>query len=89
MRVLAFASVEAALHLQARGVRFIGLVKTATPSYPMNLLQLKVLPSRGDWNSHVHRRDGTIAAMAVLCVDRERRYLVSTASSVVEVRHVR
>jgi hypothetical protein len=28
-----FASVEAALHLQTRGVRFIGVVKTATSSY--------------------------------------------------------
>jgi hypothetical protein len=79
-----FASVEAALHLQARGVRFIGVVKTATSSYPMKLLQSKVLPSRGDWKSYVHRRDGKIAAMAVVWVDRERRYFISTASSVVE-----
>jgi hypothetical protein len=71
-------------HLRARGVRFIGVVKTATSSYPMKLLQSKVLPSRGDRESRVHRRDGKISAMAAVSVDRGRRYLVSTASSVVE-----
>jgi hypothetical protein len=43
-----FASVEAALHIQARGVRFIGVVKTAKSSYPLKLLQSKVLPTRGE-----------------------------------------
>jgi Transposase IS4 len=79
-----FASVEVALHLQARGVRFIGVVKTATYSYPMKLLQSKVLPTRGEWKSYVHQRDGKVAAMAVVWVDRERRHFISTASSVVE-----
>jgi hypothetical protein len=46
-----FASVEAALHLQARGVRFIGVVKTTNSRYSMKLLQTKVLPARGEWNS--------------------------------------
>jgi hypothetical protein len=78
------ASVEAALHLRARGVRFIRVVKTATSSYPMKLLQSKLLPSRGDWKSYVHRRDGKIAAMAVVWDDRGRRYFISTASSVLE-----
>jgi Transposase IS4 len=68
-----FASVEAALHLEARGVRFIGVVKTATSTYPMKLLQYKVLPTRGEWKSYGHRRDGNVAAMAVVWVDRERR----------------
>jgi hypothetical protein len=67
-----FASVEAALHHQARGVRFISVVKTATSSYPMKLLQSKVLPTRGDWKSYVHRRDGKFADMAVVWVDREQ-----------------
>jgi Transposase IS4 len=30
-----FASVEAALYLKARGLRFIGVLKTATSRYPM------------------------------------------------------
>jgi Transposase IS4 len=68
-----FASVEAALHPKARGVRFIGVVKTATSSYPIKFLQSKVLPTRGERKSYVHRRDGKIAAMAVVWVDRERR----------------
>jgi hypothetical protein len=71
-------------HLRARGVRFIGVVKTATSSSPMKLLQSKVLPSRGDRESRVHRRDGKISAMAVVWDDRGRRYFISTASSVVK-----
>jgi hypothetical protein len=79
-----FASVEAALHLKARGLRFIGVVKTATSGYPMKLMQAKVLPSRGEWKSFVHRKDGVVAAMALVWVDRERRYFISTAASAVE-----
>jgi hypothetical protein len=32
----------------------------------------------------VHRKDGVVAAMALVWVDRERRYFVSTAASAVE-----
>jgi hypothetical protein len=60
------------------------VIKTTTTSYPMKLLQSKVLPTRGEWKSFVHRRDGKIAAMAVVWVDREGRYFISTASGVVE-----
>jgi Transposase IS4 len=79
-----FASVEAALHLKARGLRFIGVVKTATSRYPKKLIQAKVLPSRGEWKSVVHRKDGEVAAMALVLVDEEGRYLISTAASAVE-----
>jgi hypothetical protein len=37
----------------------------------MKLMQAKVLPSRGDWKSFVHRKDGEVAAMALVWVDRE------------------
>jgi hypothetical protein len=50
----------------------------------MKLLQSKVLPTRCEWKSYVHRRDGTVASKALVWVDRERRYFISTASSVVE-----
>jgi Transposase IS4 len=79
-----FASVEAALHLKDRGLRFICVVKTATSRFPMKLMQAKVLPSRGDWKSFVHRKDGQVAAMVIVWVDRERRYFISTAASAVE-----
>jgi hypothetical protein len=79
-----FVCVEAALYLKARGLRFIGVVKTATSRYHMKLMQAKVLPSRGDWKSFVHRKDGEVAAMALVYVDRERRYFISTAASAVE-----
>jgi hypothetical protein len=65
-------------------VRLIGAVNTAMSSYPMKLLQSKVLPTRCEWRSYVHRRDGTVAPKALVWVDRERRYFISTASSVVE-----
>jgi Transposase IS4 len=51
------ASVEAALHLKARGLSFIGVVKTANSSYPMMFMQAKVLPSRGKCKSFVHHKD--------------------------------
>jgi Transposase IS4 len=79
-----FASVEAALHLKARSLQFIGVVKTETSKYPMKLMQAKVLPSRGDRKSFVHRKDGEVAAMALVWVDRERRYFTSTAASAVK-----
>jgi hypothetical protein len=47
-------------------------------------MQAKVLPSRGDWKSFVHSKDAEVAAMALVWVDRERRYFISTAASAVE-----
>jgi Transposase IS4 len=50
----------------------------------MRLMQEKVLPCRGEWKSFVHRKDGEVALMALVWVDRERRYFISTAESAVE-----
>jgi hypothetical protein len=50
----------------------------------MKLVQAKVLPSRRDWKSFVHRKDEEVAAMALVWVDRERRYFMSTEASAVE-----
>jgi hypothetical protein len=50
----------------------------------MRLMQEKVLPCRGERKSFVHRKDGGVALMAFVWVDRERRYFISTAASTVE-----
>jgi hypothetical protein len=47
-------------------------------------MKAKVLPSRGDWKSFVHHKDGEMAVMALVWVDRERRYFISTAASAAE-----
>jgi hypothetical protein len=50
----------------------------------MQLLQSKVVPAHGEWKSYVRRRDGKVAAMALVWVDREPKYFISTVCSVIE-----
>ena len=77
-----FASVEAALSLKASGQRFIGVVKTAHRRFPLSSLDARELGARGDWVTMVHDdATGSPDLMAVLWVDRDRRYFVATASS--------
>lgn len=77
-----FASVEAAEVLRRMGLRFIGVVKTATRGYPMAELGAIEMPARGDHVSYVHTSaEGEVALMAVMWVDRERRYFIASASS--------
>jgi hypothetical protein len=37
----------------------------------MKLMQAKVVPSRGEWKSFVHRKDGVVAAMELVWIDRK------------------
>jgi len=77
-----FASVDAAETLRASGLRFIGVVKTAHRRFPMASLASRELQSRGDHASMVHvDSTGTPDMMAVLWLDRDRRYFVATAGS--------
>lgn len=65
-----------------KGLRYIIVVKTAARCYPMKPLSLLPLNSRGHWKfmiSTVMENDYNI--LAALCVDRERRYCASLASS--------
>jgi len=76
-----FASVTAAEQLLGMGLRFIGVVKTATRGYPMSTLSVLPLEERGEHISYTHKTaDGVADMLAVLWVDRERRYFISTAS---------
>lgn len=77
-----FASVEAGVHLRAHGLRFIGVVKTATRKYRMQELSRRPARERGDREYLVHKNDeGEVDMMALMWVDRERRYFRSTAST--------
>lgn len=79
---LYFASVPAALMLSRNGMRFIGVVKTATRQYPMGYLQRVELQDRGDRKGLVTRgSDGQPSLLAFVWMDRQRRYFISTASS--------
>ena len=77
-----FASVQTATALRDNGMRFIGVVKTATRGYPMAYLSAKPMTGRGTWYSMTSRRDASgNNVSAVLWVDRERRYFVATTGT--------
>jgi hypothetical protein len=80
-----FASVGAAKELLKYRLRFIGVVKTATKFYPMQYLGSLVLSGRGDRKGLVAANDnGQPYLLAFVWVDRERRYFISSASSLQE-----
>jgi len=77
-----FGSVAAARHLLGMGLRFIGVVKTATRGYPVSTLSTLPLEDRGEHVAYVHKTaDGVVDMVALLWVDRDRRYFISTAST--------
>lgn len=77
-----FASVEAARELFKIGLRFVGVVKTATKQYPMDALSRVQFASRGMWKGLLHKGQGDDPDILAFCwVDTNRRYFVSTVSS--------
>lgn len=77
-----FASVQAAIRLFRIGLRFIGVVKTATAGYPMAYLGRKELPDgKGDRFGLVTVDETGCQLLAFVWSDRDRRYFVSTCSS--------
>jgi Transposase IS4 len=77
-----FASVQAAKRLMSIGLRFIGTVKTATKEYPMAYLASKEMPhGRGDRHGVLSKTDCGTTLLAYCWVDRDRRYFISTCSS--------
>eukprot|EP00977_Amphora_coffeiformis_P024561 scaffold16227_cov128-Amphora_coffeaeformis.AAC.1 len=82
-----FASVQTAQELFKMGLRFIGVVKTATKSFPMKQLTSAQFGGRGQWTSFIHVGDGTSAdpdLLAFAWVDRNRRYFISSVSNLQE-----
>ena len=77
-----FAIVTAARQLLGMGLRFIGVVKTATRGYPMGALSVIPHEARGQHVSYNHSTaDGVMDLMALLWVDRERRYFIASTST--------
>ena len=78
-----FASVPAVLALRQVGLRFIGVIKTSTWQYPLAYLNGLELNQRGDHRALLSKDDeGNVEALAVMWVDRERRFFVSNAQSI-------
>jgi len=77
-----FAIVTATQQLLSMGLRFIGVVKTGTNGLPIGALSVLPLKERGEHVSYVHTTaNGVTDIMAVLWVDRKRRYFISSAST--------
>jgi hypothetical protein len=81
-----FASVPAARMMMRYGMQFIGVVKSATRQYQMPYLSLE-LNNRGDRKGMVTRggeTNGEPKMIAFVWMDRQRRYFITTCSSLAE-----
>jgi hypothetical protein len=81
-----FASFGAAQELFARGLRFIGVVKTATRGFPKNFLSSVELANRGDFLAlkkfdPPNAEEVGAEMAAFVWMDRERCYFISTTGS--------
>ena len=78
-----FASVTSAEELMKIGLRFIGVVKTATKKFPMQYLSsIELLERRGQYVGVTRKGDDEKdVMMAYVWMDRDRRYFISTAST--------
>ena len=64
------------------GIRFIGVVKTATKTFPLKYLSsIELDEGRGQRVGVVLKSHGAPTMMAYVWMDRDRRYFISTASS--------
>jgi hypothetical protein len=82
-----FASVSTAMELREIGLRFIGVVKTATKKFPMAYLSGLRMNDRGERRGVISEDDdGDPIMMAFVWVDRDRRYFITTCSSLEEGR---
>ena len=78
-----FASVGAAEDLKRIGLRFIGVIKTATRRYPQNSLSRIELQQRGDFKGLTSSTNDGGTLLAFVWMDRERRNFIATGSSLV------
>ena len=77
-----FASVGTAEELLKLRTRFIGVVKTATRRFPMQLLSTKELHRSGDRYGLVSKNaDGFPYLLSFVWMDRDRRYFIASGSS--------
>jgi len=78
-----FASVTTAIKLKSAGLRFIGVVKTATKGYPMGYLgTAELMDGKGDMRGLLATDVANNSKiLAFVWVDRDRRYFIATAGS--------
>ena len=80
-----FASVTAAELLHMNGLKFIGVIKTATRKFPMAHLAAHELENRGDRYGLVRRKSGEdedeCDLLSFVWMDQDRRYFIASASS--------
>lgn len=80
-----FASVTSAEEMMQIGLRFIGVVKTATRKYPMGYLtRVELNEGRGQRVGVVLKNGNRSTMLAYVWMDRDRRYFISTAESLAE-----
>ena len=81
-----FASVPAAIRLKEAGLRFIGVVKTATKEYPMQYLgSVELHGGKGSRKGLTTTDEATgTQLLSFVWVERDRHYFISTASSLEE-----
>lgn len=73
-----FASVETAKKLLDKGLKFTGVVKTAKRDYPMEYLSRLEIADKGQ---HVTMVSQNPDLMAVMWIDRDRRYFISSTGT--------
>jgi hypothetical protein len=76
-----FASVGTLKELKRIGLRFIGVVKTATRQFPQAYLSNLEMRERGERRVIARDDTGTPFMLAFSWMDRDRRYFISSASS--------
>ena len=79
-----FASVGAALALAELQMGFIGVVKTATKNFPMAYLSGLEMQNRGERKGVILKVNDIPIMMALVWMDRDRRYFITTSSSLEE-----
>ena len=77
-----FTSVNAVTVMRMMGLRFIGVVKTATKNFPMSYLSNFELVQHRDYKGLVGRgTDGQPTMLLFIWMDRDCRYFIACASS--------
>ena len=77
-----FASISSAEEMMRIGIHFIGVVNTATKKLLMAyLLSIELDEGRGQRVGVVLKNNGVPTMMSYVWMDRDRRYFISTASS--------
>ncbi len=77
-----FASVGTLKELKRIGLRFIGVVKTATRQFPQSYLANLEMRVRGERRGVIARDENDTPYMLAFCwMDRDRRYFISSTTS--------